>query len=150
MKNRRSVGAESYAQTKIKSITGGGGRDDTCDNGLYVQKLENRSVPKKKKKTLEEMIISNQQQGARQVRSNTNLFVSYVPTRPLPLDRQTTTATESGTTATTKHTAYISPKSLLGEKNTKRVRCDTGTNACHSLVSSVDTVYLLRPSRCAA
>ena len=28
-----------------------------------------------------------------------------------------------------------------GKKNTKR--CDTGTNACHSLDSSVDTVYLL-------
>ena len=27
------------------------------------------------------------------------------------------------------HRLYISPKSLLGEKNTKQ--CDTGTNACH-------------------
>ena len=35
-----------------------------------------------------------------------------------------------------------------GKKNTKR--CDTGTNACHSMVSSVDAVYLLRPSRGAA
>ena len=29
------------------AITGGGGKDDTCDHGLYVQKLESRSVPKK-------------------------------------------------------------------------------------------------------
>ena len=64
----------------------------------------------------------NQQPAARstrQVRSNTNLFVSYVPTRPLALDRQTTTTTESGTTSTTKlaiHTAYIPSESLLGAK----------------------------------
>ena len=34
----------------MKAITGGGGKDDTCDHGLYVQKLESRSVPKKKKR----------------------------------------------------------------------------------------------------
>ena len=63
-----------------------------------------------------------QQSAARSTSSNTNLFVRYVPTRPLALDRQTTTATESGTTATTKHTAYISPKSLLGEKTHQTMR----------------------------
>ena len=74
-------------------------------------------VCQKNKNSLEE-IISNQQQGPRQVRNNANVFVSYVPTRPLALDRQTITATESGTTATTKRTAYISLfwKGLLGEK----------------------------------
>ena len=43
------MGAEPYAQKKMKAITGRGGKDDTCDHGLYVQKLESRSVPKKKK-----------------------------------------------------------------------------------------------------
>ena len=66
----------------------------------------------------------NHQQGARQVRRNTNIFVSYVPTRPLALGRQTITATESGTTATTKHANL--QKVFSGKKNTKRVRCDTG------------------------
>ena len=62
------------------------GKDDTCDRGLYdVQKLESRSVPKKN--SLEDKLIC-------QLRTNT---------RPLARDRQTTTATESGTTATTKH-----------------------------------------------
>ena len=57
----------------------------------------------------------NQQSAAKSTSSTKqhNSFVSYVPTRPLTLDRQTTTAMESGTTATTKHTAYVSPKSLL-------------------------------------
>ena len=61
----------------------------------------------------------------RRVRSNKNLFVSFVPTRPLALDRQTTTATESGSTSTTKlpiHTAYAAPKSLLGEKKHQTMR----------------------------
>ena len=38
---------------RAKQIEGnnrGGGRDDTCDHGLYVQKLESRSVPKRKEK----------------------------------------------------------------------------------------------------
>ena len=81
------------------------------------------------------------------------------------LDRQTTTAaTESGTTATTKHAihaTFISPKSLLGENNyqTMRYRDELpksllGENnyqtmryrdECMPLVPSVDTVYL-RPT----
>ena len=54
--------------------------------------------------------------GARQVRRNTNLFVIYVQARPLALDRQTTSATESVTTSITNHTAYTYPKSFFGEK----------------------------------
>ena len=51
IKNRRSVSAEPYlCAKKVKSITGGGGgKDDTCDHGLYAQKLESRSVPKEMK-----------------------------------------------------------------------------------------------------
>ena len=52
-----------------------------------------------------------------------------------------TTAAESGTTATIKHTAcIISPKSILGEKKHQTCTMRYGTNACHSLVSSVDTL----------
>ena len=84
-------------------------------------------VCQKKKKTLlvEEMI--NQQSAARSTSSTKQhklIAVSYVPTRPLALGRQTITATESGTTATTKHA--ILQIVYSGEKNTKRVRCDTG------------------------
>ena len=50
MKKRRSVGGGPYAPRKKKAITvGGGAKDDTCDHGLYVPKLEGGSVPKQKK-----------------------------------------------------------------------------------------------------
>ena len=132
----------------MKAITGGGGgKDCTYDHGLYVQKVESRSVPKRKN-SLEEMINQQSAARARQLRSNTNLFVSYVPTRPLALDRQTTTATESGTTATTKHAIHTQPtchqRVFSGQKNTKQ--CDTGTNACHNwfLPWILSTYYHLR------
>ena len=66
MKTRRSVGAEPYAQKKMKAIMGGGGRTTPVIHGLYVQKLESRSV-QKNKKTLEEMI--GQQSAARSTSS---------------------------------------------------------------------------------
>ena len=72
----------------------------------------------------------NQQSAA----SNTHSFFSYVPTRPLALDRQTTTATESETTATRKRAIRTPPillhESFRGKKSLNK-RCDTGTNACH-------------------
>ena len=86
-------------------------------------------VCQKNKTPLKILSISNHQQGARRVRSYTNLFFSYVPSRPLALDRQTTTATESGTTETTKNTAYIYPQNLLGGKKHKQMRYQR--NACH-------------------
>ena len=89
---------------------GGEGNDDTCDPVLYVQKLESRGVPKNKNKTLEEMI--NQQSAAIRSKSSTKqhklICQLRTYTRPLALDRQTTTATESGTTATTKHAILLS------------------------------------------
>ena len=86
------------------------GKDDTCDHGLYVQKLESRSVPQKLKiKTVEEMI--NQQSAAIRSTSITKehklICQLRTNTRPLALDRQTTTATESGTTATTQHAILL-------------------------------------------
>ena len=91
---------------------GGKGKDDTCDHGLYFQNLESRSVPKIIIKSLEEEMI-NQQSAARSTSSTkqhkTYLSVTYQhTTRPLALDRQTTTATESGTTAITKHAIPLS------------------------------------------
>ena len=95
----------------MKVTTGAGeGKDDTCDHGLYGQKLESRSVCQKRKVTREEM--SNQQSAAIRSTSSTkqHKLVCQLPTntRPLALDRRTTTATESGTTATTKHTILLS------------------------------------------
>ena len=97
-------------------------------------------MPKNKVKSLlaEEMI--NQQSAARSTSSTKQhkpILVSCVPTRPLALGRQTITATESGT-AITKHA--ILERLFSGRKNTKQTRTMRyGTNACHSLVSSVDT-----------
>ena len=147
-KIRRSVGAEPYAPTTMRAITGRGERDDTCDHGLYVQKLESTSV-QKTKNTLKEMI--NQQSAARRTSSKykaTQTFiVSHVPTRPVALDRQMATATESATTATIKHTAYIlivsrefdefrvniSPTSLVGGKKhqTRTMRYGARIHATH-------------------
>ena len=79
--------------------------------------------------------MSNEQSAAIRSTSSTKqhklICQLRINTRPLALDRQATTATASGTTATTKHTAYIyfSKESSGGKKKTKQ--CDTGTNACH-------------------
>ena len=64
-----------------------------------------------KQKSLEEMI--NQQSAAIRSTSNTkqHKFICQLctNTRPLALDRQTTTAAESGTKAATKHAILLSP-----------------------------------------
>ena len=92
--------------------------------------------------------ISNQQQGARQVRSNTNLFASYLPTRPLVLDRQTITATESEIIATTKHA--ILHESSRGKKTPNAY--DAIRDECMPLTGSFRgySRLSLRPSRGAA
>ena len=62
-------------------------------------------MPNKKKKSTEKMF--NQQSAARST-SRTKQH-KLVPTRPLALDRQTTTTTKSGTSATTKHAIHTPP-----------------------------------------
>ena len=112
------MGAEPYAPKQVKAITGGGeGKDDTY-HGLYFQNLESRSEPKNK--TLEEEMI-NQQSAARSTSSTEQhklICQLRNNTRPLALDRQTTTATEAGTTATTKHGihTHFSKESSRGKK----------------------------------
>ena len=84
---------------------GGEGKDDTCDHGLYVQKLESISVQEKKKKKLIEEMINPQSAAIRSTSSTKqHKFICQLRTntRPLALDRQTTTATDSKTTARTK------------------------------------------------
>ena len=54
-------------ETNEGNNRGGAKRDDTCDHGLYVQKLESRSAPEKKKNSLDEMV--NQQSAARSTSS---------------------------------------------------------------------------------
>ena len=75
------------------------------------------------------------------------IFVSRVPTRPLALGLQTITATESGTTAATKHA--ILQRVFSGKKYTKRVRCDTGRmHATHRffpwVLSTFTTTFAVR------
>ena len=89
----------------MKAITGGGGKDDTCDHAACMSRSWKVEVCQKKKTLLVEEMI-NQQIAARSTPStkqNKPVFVSSVPTRPLALGRQTITATESETTATAKH-----------------------------------------------
>ena len=115
MTNWRSVGAEPYAPTKMKAIIGGGREGRHLWPRLVCPEAGKKKCAKKKTRS-KRWSISNQQQGARQVRSNTKLFVSYAPMRPLALDRQTTTATESGTT--TKHAihTHFSKESSRGKR----------------------------------
>ena len=113
----------------MKAITegGGGGRTTLVITACLSRSwILSRSVPKTKKSLLVEEMI-NQQSAARNTSStkqHKDIFVSCVPTRPLSRGRQTITATESGTTATTKHA--ILQRVFSGKENTKRVRCDTG------------------------
>ena len=96
----------------------------------------------------------NQQSAANstsQVRSNTNAFVSYVPTQPLELDRQTTTAgqgPQQQQSTPSTHRLYIHPKSLLERK--KHQTMPYRDERIPPLICSVDTVYFLPPSRDAA
>ena len=73
-------------------------------------KLESKSVPKKKKTSREEMI--NQQSAAIRSTSSTKqhklICQLRTNTRRIALDRQTISAFESGTAATTKHPILLS------------------------------------------
>ena len=146
MKNRRSVAAEPYAQNQIREITGRGARTTPVITGCRSRSWKIEVCKQKSKPTRRS--ISNQQQGARQLRSNTNLFVSYVPTRPLAFERQTTTATESATTATTKSHP---PKRLLGDKKTPN-SYDAIRDECMPLTGFFRgyDLHFVRPSRGAA
>ena len=109
MKNRRSVGAEPYAATKMKAITGGEEGRMTPVTTACISKSWKVEVCQKKK-TLEEMI--NQQSAAIRstLRTKQHKLICQLRTntRPLALDRQGTAATESGTTATTEHAILLS------------------------------------------
>ena len=140
MKTRRSAGAESYTQKINEGNDRGGGKDDTCDHGLYVQKMESRSVPKKKEKITagirdyQSAIISKEH--VKYEAKQTHFSVTYqhdrlhlTGKRPQqrcqgPQQQQSTPSSEN---------------SSRGKKlKTRTMRHET--NACHSLVSSVDTV----------
>ena len=111
MKNRRPVGAEPYAPKTMKAITGGGkGRTTPVTAACMSRSWKAEVCRFFSKKSLEEMI--NQQSAAIRSTSSTKqhqlICQLRTNTRPLALDRQTITATESGTTATTKHAILLS------------------------------------------
>ena len=126
------------AKQKRRQEPGGGGEDDTCDHGLHVQKLESRTVSKKEKRSIEEMI--NQQLAATSTSSakQHKLFCQ--------LRTNTTACTwpandySYGERDHSNNKACHPPKSLLGEKKLQPRTTRYVTNECHSLVSSVDTV----------
>ena len=107
-----------------------GGKDDTFDDDLHVQRPESRSIKKNEKR----LSISIQQQEARQVRSITNVFASYVAIRPLALGRQTITANSQGPQK--QHNTLFSKESSRGTK-TPNANDAIGDD---SLVFSVDAV----------
>ena len=97
-------------QKKMKAINGGGeGRTTPVTMACMSRSWKVEVCQKKNKKSLEEMI--NQQSAAIRSTSSTEqhkvICQLRTNTRPLALDRQTTTATESGTTATTKHAILL-------------------------------------------
>ena len=146
MKNRRSVGAEPYA-LKIEGNNRGGGRDGTCNHGLYVQKLESRSVPQKKNNKRDDQSAISSKEHVKYEATQTYLPVTYQHDR-LHLTGKRPQQRSQGPQQLQSTPSILLRRVFSEIKNTKR--CDTGTNACHSPVPSVDTVYLLRPSRGAA
>ena len=135
---------------KMKAITGAGEKDDTCDHGLYVQKLKSRSVPKKIKKSLPLSVVEEiNQQSARSTSSTKQ--------HKLICQLRTNTAActwpandySNGIRDHSNNKARHPPKSLLGQRNTKRVRCDTGRmHATHWflpwMLSSFTTTFAWR------
>ena len=130
----------------------GGGQDDTCDHGLYVQKLESRSVPKEKKKlplcVVEEMI--NQQSAARSTTSTKE--------HKLICQLRTNTAActwpandySNGVRDHSNNKARHPPKSLLREKKHQMRTMRYVTNACAThwflpwILSSFTTTFAWR------
>ena len=111
----------------MRAITGGGrGEGMTPVIMACMSRSWKVEVCEKKTPLIEEMI--NQQISSKKhvksTKQHTLIFVSCEPTRRLALGRQSITATESGTTATTKHA--ILQRVISAKKNTERVRCDTG------------------------
>ena len=106
MKNRQSVCAEPFAPKKTKAITGGGKRRTAPVTTACMSRSWKVEVCHKKKKVTREEMINQQSAAIRSTSSTkqTKLVCRLrTNTRPLALDRHTTTTTESGTTATTKH-----------------------------------------------
>ena len=95
----------------MKAISGGGkGRTTPVTMACMSRSWKVKVCQKKNKKPLEEMI--NQQSAAIRSTSRTKqhkvICQLRTNTRPFALNRQKTRATESGTTATTKHTILLS------------------------------------------
>ena len=110
MKNRRSVGAEPYAPKKIKAITRGGKGRTTPVTPVCMSRSWKGEVCKKKQITRrdDQSAISSNKEHVKYEATQTYICQLRTKTRPLALDRQTTTPTESGTTATTKHAVLLS------------------------------------------
>ena len=120
MKNRRSVRVEPYAPKKMKAITGGG-RDGTCDHGLYVQKLESsKCAPPKKKLTRrnDQSAISSKEH-VKYEATQTYWTVTYQHNRlhltgKRPLQRSQGPQQQQSTPST--HRLYFSKQSSRGKK----------------------------------
>ena len=120
MKNRRSVGAVKTLSMREKNE--GNNRGGGKGRATPVTTATSRSwkVEVCKKKNLLEEVINQQSaaaKGARQVRSNTIFFVSYVPTRPLARDRQTTRQRSQGPQQQLSTSPIVLQRVFSGEIN---------------------------------
>ena len=155
--NRRSVGAEPYAPKKMKAITERGreGRHlRSCDHGLCMSRSWKVEVfPKKIKhtKTDYQSAISSKEY-VKYEATQTYLSVTYQNDRlhltgKRPQQRSQGPQQHKSTPST--HRVYFSNQRVFsGKKKHQTMRCRDECMA--PLVFSVDTVYLLPPSRGAA
>ena len=141
MKNRQSVGAEPYAPKQMKAITGGGkGRTIPVTTACMSRSWKVEVCRKKKVTRRDDQSAISSKEHVKHEATKTYLSVTYQH------DRQTTTAMESGTTATRKHaihTHLFIQRVFSGKKKQQTMRY--GDERMPPLVSSVDTVYLLPP-----
>ena len=134
MKNRRSVvGAELYAQKRMKAIAGEGeeGTTLTCDHGVYVQKLESKVCQNKK-------VIRRDDQSAisskEHVKYEATLSVTYQHDRSHLTGKrpqQLSQGPQQQQKSTSTHRLYFVLQIVFSGENTKR--CDTGTDECMPL-----------------
>ena len=144
MKNRRSVDAEPYGKNEMKAKPGAGERRHmSCDHGLYVQKLESRSV---QKQMINQQSAISSMEHVKYEATQTYLSGAYQNDR-LHLTGKRLKQWRQGPQQ--QESTSFSQKSTLGKKNAERIRCDIGRmHATHwflpGILSTFTTTFAWR------